>query len=184
MILAATISTLFSGCAGQQYTDSSPSDDLRSNAFRSRTVTVSAAADAWRNSGVRVTPGSEYAISATGQWKAAASPLWHHSGPDGVGGTPGLNLGRTILPGVSYTMLIARIGDHGQPFSIGNQHVLRPSEAGLLYFRINEAGMTFDNAGQVQVTVRLVSHQEPERPHTTAPRQIKAPIARPRESWR
>lgn len=183
----------FGGCApGMQYTDNLAAQDVRSSGDTSRTVNVLAVADGWRSSGITVVPGNEYVITAAGKWRV--SPLWPYSGPDGVGGTAYTPIPCTVIPSVSYTMLIAKVGENGTPFSVGDHYSLRPSQTGLLSFRINDClGWTGDNDGQMRVTTSLVRHDSPAAHRPAAPAAIvrhsvapAPPPARPKstQSWR
>jgi hypothetical protein len=177
---------------GIQYTDNLAGQDVRSSADSTRTVNVLAVAEGWRSSGITVVQGQEYEITASGKWRAA--PFWEYTGPDGIGGPGPSPLAPPIIASLSYTMLIAKVGANGTPFSVGDHFNLRPSQTGLLSFRINDCvNGCGDNDGQVRVTTALVRHDPPAAPRQPAPASVVrhpvAPIPRvqppkPAQPWR
>ena len=187
-VLLAALAVLLGGCAGIQYTDNLPAEDLRSAANKSRTVTVQANGESWRSAGVQVESGNEYRITTSGRWNVGWG--WPYSGPDGAVATPPDFTPHQIIPGFTYMALIAKVGN-GSPFPVGNSYNLRPSQSGPLYFHINEgAGMCGDNDGQMRVTTTLTSHEPTatEAPHAPVKSRPAppppAPRVKPSQPWR
>ncbi len=125
-----------------------------------RQTRVSAAVEEWRNSGVIVKQGQTYQITAKGRWRT--HPTCNFTKPDGIGLYQGLcgksPLYPEVIPGYSHSMLIAKIGETGQPFSIGSEYTLKAERNGKLLFRINDAINTnFDNEGFADVSIQDLS---------------------------
>jgi hypothetical protein len=137
-ILIVIVALILTGCAGIHYTDSIQAVDITRSGRRTVTSTVSAQAEDWRNSGVLVSKGRTYRISASGKWKFYLTAGW--TGPDGIGA---YNLicwdnPNKIIQGYSHSTLIGKIGEDGDPFVIGNELELVAQTDGILFFRINE----------------------------------------------
>lgn len=117
---------------------------------------VSAAVEEWRNSGVKVSAGQNYRISAKGQWRTY--PTCNFTGPDGIGlykawcdNSP---LFPPIIDGYSHSTLIAKIGEQGKPFVVGSDVTFTASEDGPLMFRTNDVlNGNHDNEGYVDVEI-------------------------------
>ncbi len=148
------------GCVGVSYNDSVNPVHLKGgNAGES--TRVLAKAEEWRNSGAIVEKGKKYSIKAHGRWKASATCNW--TGPDGAGAYNLLcfSMGLEPLPTYTASTLIAKIGDTGSPFGVGNELLLTAQESGVLYFRINDIpGWCFDNEGYVDVDVALAGESQ------------------------
>ena len=161
MLAAVLLPVLLNSCAdltGISYTDSIQAVTL-SGSNRSRTVTVLAKAETWRNSGVIVQPGANYEITATGRWRAGGEgnpigQVW--ASPDGT--VPPIRwFTARIVPGVDYMTLIGKVSENGTPFGVGSRYNLNGSSHGTLFFRCNDTpGLCGDNEGQVTVTTRFI----------------------------
>ena len=145
------------GCApGVQYSDTTIPARLNQENSE-QTTRVLAKAEEWRNSGVVVEKGGRYLIKASGRWRPGGLCNW--TGPDGI--TPYtplcLDLGGQTVRGYSHSALIAKIGDQGEPFGVGNEFELLAKEGGVLYFRMNDTpGFFWDNEGHVDVRIALM----------------------------
>ncbi len=118
-------------------------------------VQVLAAGD-WRNSGIIVKKGEKYKLTGTGKWHmgGACNPC----GPDGVGvyNLFCWDLGNQIVKGFTDGALIAKIGEEGISFGVGELFELNTDKDGYLFFRSNDWA-PFDNKGAVNVTVKKLS---------------------------
>ena len=168
--IALLLALLVAGCTPQQ---SLYKEDVTAKALTSGGTVhtrVLAAAEDWRNSGVEVAEGQEYGVTATGKWKTYGT--CNVTGPDGVGMYGPLCFKLPLFPevisGFSHSTLIARIGDEGAPFAIGDNLKFVAQASGPLYFRINDTyGATADNEGYADVEVTAFGGSQPEI--TTAP---------------
>jgi hypothetical protein len=134
--------------------------DLARNAVKFGTVepaeqsTITIAADrGWQSSGVRVEPGSEYNITATGRYQLADAPKVWWCEPDGV--TIRYHRGRPL--GILLAMVVpddVAAGPWPDPIPIGAAGTLSVQAAGTLFFKINDSPSELsDNAGSLEVTV-------------------------------
>jgi len=146
-----------SGCAGVQYTDKVQAVDISQLDKKETTTRVLANADEWRNSGSIVRKGVKYRIAATGNW--TAGPICGFTGPDGLGVSPICSgAAGTYIGKGSASLLLGKVGDQGEPFSVGNGLELTSEENDILFFRINDTPMWMgDNSGYVYVTTSLIS---------------------------
>jgi hypothetical protein len=124
---------------------------------------IAVAADrGWQNSGVRLSAGQTYQLTATGRYQIAAQPRVWWCEPGGVSiryyqGRPlGVLLAAVRPDGDDVTPL-----DGGQPTAllqpttIGLGDELAPAQSGTLYFKINDsAGELGDNQGTLTVDVQ------------------------------
>lgn len=140
------------GCAPVKYVIEEPQKYL--SVGEEAQIQVLAAGD-WRNSGIMLKKGERYKITATGKWHmgGACNP----TGPDGIGVYNILcwDLGGHIS-GFTIGALIAKIGEKGKPFGVGESIELNITEGGFLFFRSNDLGLG-DNKGAVSVTVKKMS---------------------------
>ncbi len=144
------------GCAGIQYQDQPKSANILNLDKIKAKTRVLATAEEWRNSGVVVEKGMNYAITAKGRWRVYGICNW--TGPDGVGlyALFCWDNDLKIVKGWSHGTLIGKINEQGTPFAIGSDLDLSPQETGTLYYRINEApGWGGDNEGYVDVEIAL-----------------------------
>jgi WD40 repeat protein len=115
--------------------------------IRTATVPVSAEAQ-WFDTGLYVSKGSEYTLSATGRWGHCPVDT---NGPEGrreAADEP------SVLPGAPAHCLVGRLGTQGRPFLIGASLDLTPAESGRLHLCINDwYGSAHDNWGSLRVTV-------------------------------
>lgn len=128
-------------------------------AGQERNAKVVGAEERWQSSGVTVQEGRLYRIDATGEWQAGA--LCNRSGPGGKNVHTLLcfpsPLNMPIVRGFSFQTLIAKIGQDGTPFAVGDTLEFEATREGTLYFRMNDGpGWASDNSGQVTANIKLV----------------------------
>ena len=160
-------------CAGVQYQDQAKAIDLNQSNEKQTAVKILAKAEEWRNSGVIVKEGFKYKISTKGRWRASPTCGW--TGAGGVGAYNPLcwDLNMSIIKGWSISALIAKIGENGKPFVVGDEYELKAEESGILYFRINDLpGYCGDNDGLIQAKTSLF-RPEPPTPKRSTEDQIK-----------
>ena len=120
----------------------------------SRSVTI-AADRGWQSSGIRLSAGVEYELTATGRYQIADQPATWWCEPGGV--TIRYFRGRPL--GVLLAMVLPDGFVAGQTrwpeaIAIGPGRKLSPNEAGTLYLKINDSPAELaDNAGTLKVTV-------------------------------
>lgn len=112
----------------------------------------------WQATGVSVPAGQRAAIRyVSGQW--SVSPGTGTVGPEGARGytaKPGYS-----LPGSPEGMLVAKIGENGTPFPVGQTAQTPTGQAGMIYLTANddtipEYGRGFaDNSGSIVVEIVL-----------------------------
>jgi tetratricopeptide (TPR) repeat protein len=142
--------------ASAQVTDNSSPIRLNQGNIE-KTARVLAKAEEWTNSGVIVEKGSMYQIKAKGRWRVGVTCNW--TGPDGIGAYGPLcwDLGGQIVKGYSHSVLIAKIGDQGMPFGVGNEVELSAKDSGILYLRINDGpGWCWKDEGYVDAKISLI----------------------------
>ncbi len=150
--------SLLSGCTGIRYQDAIVPKDITAYADSKKITRVLAQAEEWRNSGIIVKNGMRYKIEANGKWYGGGTMNW--TGPDGFGATHALAWDNNfkVIQGYSWTALIAKIGEAGNPFYIGEQYDFTAEQEGILYFRMNDGeGWCGDNQGVVTVETKLIS---------------------------
>ena len=128
-------------------------------AGQERSAKVVGAEERWQSSGVFVREGQLYRIDAKGEWQAGG--FCNRSGPDGKNVHTLLcfpsPLNMPIVKGFSFQTLIAKIGQDGTPFAVGDTLELEAPREGTLYFRMNDGpGWAWDNSGQVTASIKLV----------------------------
>ncbi len=130
--------------------------------LNNETVTsrVSAAVEAWRNSGVSVEAGKSYLINAKGKWRTY--PSCNFTGPDGIGLYNGLCVKTPLFPALlqsySHSTLVAKVGEKGKVFAVGAEYKLTAADRGELFFRINDTTNTnYDNEGYVDVSIKALT---------------------------
>lgn len=152
IILILLLIFAVSGCSAKKYYEKQKPIDLSTSDAVDVTVRVLAEADEWMNSGIVVKAGFKCRVEASGRWHGGPGCGW--TGPDGLGALQ-LCFFR-IIPGWSISTLIARIGDKGVPFAVGNEYTFVASHDGILQFRINDPSpYTIDNQGFVTVKVSI-----------------------------
>jgi WD40 repeat protein len=111
-------------------------------------VAVSAQAP-WFDTGLYVTKGSEYTLSATGRWGAR---LEWRCGPEGMDW--GDDLDFPVFGAPARFGLMGRVGSQGQPFHVGAALQVTAPISGRLYLGMNDQPWrTDDNWGSLRVTV-------------------------------
>jgi hypothetical protein len=104
----------------------------------------------WVDSGLTVSAGQALRIRASGTWTSGS---WT-GGPDGH---PDIGSGGYISHTAHCYSLIAKVGS-GTPFQVGGQFDGIVSDAGTLYFSMNDVPGEFgDNSGSLSVVVSTVS---------------------------
>lgn len=144
-----------------RYQDSLPQTALAEEATRQ--LRVLATIEDWRDSGIDLIAGNKYHVSATGKWKTYSS--CNYTDADGIGlynsscfSTP---FYPPLLPGLSHSTLVAKIGKNGKVFDIGKEKSWQALTTGRLFFRINDTPNTnWDNDGHVDVTVTKLSSSQ------------------------
>jgi len=110
----------------------------------------------WQSSGVTVRKGAEYRIAAEGEWKAGPACRWTKADGQRSATVGCWDVLVKIVKKYSGSALVAKVGEEGEPFAVGNEMDLKAGEEGILFFRINKApGMTWENEGYLTVTVSL-----------------------------
>lgn len=121
-------------------------------------IDVLANASEWRNTGITVSSGHTYSVSASGQWRT--HPVCRYVGPDGANAYGGLCLALTIRKFVqseTHPTLVAKISQTGTPFAIGAQESFTAEQDGILFLSINEHhNASVNNDGKV--TVEIAEH--------------------------
>lgn len=120
---------------------------------------VAIAADrGWQNTGLRLSAGKKYQLTAAGRYRLAVEPVVWFSEPGGVSiryyqGRPlGVLLASVHPDEVSTDQPSPLLTPH----VVGLGGVWQPERDGTLLLRVNDsAGELTDNAGELQVTVRL-----------------------------
>lgn len=142
-----------------------PGKDLATDASVTQEITSDRG---WQSSGVHVTRGETYAVSASGMFTLAQKPKPWQSTADGItfqyfNGQP---LGRLLMmirpdPGNDPTRMQTLLRVYPQ----GSQATWMAPATGTLYFRLNDAWDSLhNNEGAVQVTVT----RQPQPQSTTA----------------
>ncbi|MEE9911905.1 MAG: hypothetical protein K4571_09280 [Deltaproteobacteria bacterium] len=153
-IIAVITFVCISACSQARYTEKHNRVDVTDGIQREVTVRVLAEAGEWLNSGVVVHAGKPYRIEAHGKWHGG--PICGWTGPDGIGSSKMCFF--NIIPGWSISSLIARIGENGETFAVGNEYTFVASRSGILMFHINEPESSCtDNQGFV--TAKISSPQ-------------------------
>lgn len=122
-------------------------DRARPSGMRERDVTVEARA-AWTDTGIDIRAGQTIYFAATGKVR------WGPGRQDGPSGEDSSHYNATRpMPGRPGAALIGRLGDHGDPFFIGDaQGPIRMRASGRLYLGVNDDYLQ-DNSGAFRVTV-------------------------------
>ena len=128
-------------------------------AGQERSAQVVGAEERWQSSGVLMREGQLYRIDAKGEWQAGG--FCNRSGPGGKNVHTLLcfpsPLNMPIVKGFSFQTLIAKIGQDGTPFAVGDTLEIEAPREGTLYFRMNDGpGWAWDNSGQVTASIKLV----------------------------
>jgi len=129
--------------------DGPPPDEPPAGAKPVESATLAVAAHAnWFDTGLYVTGGKAYELSASGLW--GTGPTWPTCGPEGM---PFHIDGRFQLAGIERKFsLIGRVGALGRPFQVGEKLALTPETTGRLYLRMNDP-VASDNWGSLRVAV-------------------------------
>ena len=114
-----------------------------------QTAAIAASAQVpWLDTGLYVTKGSEYTLSATGQWGHSPGSS---NGPEG---RREIANERSVLPGAPAQSLLGRLGSQGRPFPIGANLAVTPTDSGRLYLSMNDwIGGTPNNWGSLRVAI-------------------------------
>ncbi len=158
IILNIAVMLILTACAQTHYKDSITPIQFGELGQHSITSKVLASTSEWRNSGVLITEGNRYKITASGKW--ALGPTFPWCGPDGLGcySLIAFPVTPAALGGYSLGSLIAKIGKEGEPFYVGNRHEFTAEIDGVLYFRINDTdAFCGDNSGYAHVEISQTS---------------------------
>lgn len=118
--------------------------------------TVIMADRGWQSSGIQLTAGTTYRISASGRFQIAKTTKPWISEPGGVSVRyyKGRPLGQ-LLAAVRPLDTQQTLYWFHEPTSIGLQGSIRPKQTGTLYLRLNDSAAELeDNQGEVAVAVR------------------------------
>lgn len=110
----------------------------------------------WQSVGVQVDPGDRVHIRAQGSW--LYTPGEYH-GPEGHASYPAPDTYPISGHGVAGGVLLARIGEVGQPMLVGRGRTIVAERGGTLYCRINDDILS-DNKGHVAVEITVESPSE------------------------
>ena len=126
----------------------------------SQNFRVLAAVEEWRDAGVDVVSGQEYQVSAAGRWRTY--PTCNLTDADGLdlynAGCFKVAWFPTLVQGWSHSALVAKVGEHGQPFGIGKAKQWRAGSSGRLFFRVNDTlNGNWDNEGYMDVSLKKIS---------------------------
>jgi uncharacterized protein YraI len=115
----------------------------------------------WVDSGVAVTTGQSFTISATGSAMICftpGNPFCGPYGPEGGGGpvssSPEPSGEDYPLIGGTNAALVGRIGTAGKPFEVGKGGTFVADSSGTLQFRINDSPLR-NNGGEFTVTISI-----------------------------
>lgn len=109
------------------------------------------------DTGIDLTSGRAFSVSASGTWKISqSSPYNVNMGPDGVDVNLDGNGYVTRLPTATDGKLLYRIGTSGAWHACGSSLSTNAYQAGRLYFAMNDTTAYLgDNSGSVSVTVTM-----------------------------
>jgi len=106
---------------------------------KTTTVTVSSV-DFWTDTNIEVKAGQAITIEATGEVYGQYNPpehIWGPLGPEGQ--TDELADSLWMLPGVPKIILIAKIGEDGEPFEVGSEmRISAEQRQGRLFLGVND----------------------------------------------
>jgi WD40 repeat protein len=100
----------------------------------------------WQDTGLHLTKGERYSISATGAWGGDAVSA---CGPTGL---PRVEFRPVPLFGKRILDLVGRLGPQGHPFHIGSSLELTAARSGRLFLRMNDDEAA-NNWGSVRATI-------------------------------
>ncbi len=167
LALSLWVMLMACGCGGAvEYTDSVQAIDISITNKDSVTTRVVAKAEVWKNSGVIVRKGTRYRLAAEGKWRPYVGCYW--AGPDGIGVYnafcwDGCITGKKSVATFSHSALVAKIGEQGKPFVVGDKYEFEAETDGILFFRMNDCeGLFGDNEGNVTVKVTRDKPSKPE----------------------
>jgi hypothetical protein len=105
----------------------------------------------WQSVGIQVVSGDIIHIRARGQW--LYTPQEYH-GPEGHRTYPAPDTYPISGSHVPGGILLARIGDAGDPFIIGRGRAWVAEREGMLSFRINDDILS-DNEGYIAIEIKV-----------------------------
>jgi|GEM_PF-2358243 len=152
-LTAIFIISFFSGCGSVKYITEEPQRSL--SIGEEAQLQVLAAGD-WRNSGVMLRKGEKYKVTASGKWQIGGT--CNPTGPDGIGVYAPFcwDIGGQLVPGFTQAALIAKIGNNGIPFGVGESFEMVAERDDFIFFRSND-NMLGDNKGFLNVSIRKIS---------------------------
>lgn len=104
----------------------------------------------WQSVGLMLKRGEVAVIAAQGEWQY--SPVAGRHGPNGLNYAPDFY----PLPYANAGALLAKVGEAGEPFWVGEGITYYAETDGRLYFRIND-DILGDNVGTVKLTIDVQS---------------------------
>ena len=131
------------------------SDYPKPKPLRSKTTIKVAANDKkWTSSGIELSRGQRYRITAAGNWKLGAACNPTDASGDGLYTLACWDLGGQTVAGYSHGALIGKIGKASLAFYVGPDFSFTAPVSGPLYLMSNEAAAYFnDNSGNLDVTI-------------------------------
>ena len=131
---------------------------ILNQSFAQTDVYVYASTSGWTNSGITKAANEVVRICASGQVQLWTDDLYcNQTTPSGQGRVTNgcgvsCGIGSNGCATCPVGSLIGRIGTGGTPFFVGDRAYLTGSDAGLLYFKVNDTDLT-GNDGHFIVTV-------------------------------
>jgi hypothetical protein len=111
-----------------------------------RSATMVPANQQWTDSGTDLRPGQQVRLLASGEIYSAPGV---RNDPDGA---LDQDQALSLLPATGHAALIAKIGDEGVPFPVGERASVRAPRGGRLYLGVNDLAFR-DNSGYYQVEI-------------------------------
>ena len=150
-IAACLFLTLCAACVAPPKPQVKVVDSVTLNPGDSRKLDI-LANQSWRDTGINISPGETYQLTASGAWTNSAL-ICGYSDADGIGANrfcrqDPLNLG------VLGHALVGRIGENGKVFHVGKKLTLTAKTKGrLALWDYDDPRFIGDNAGKMTVTI-------------------------------
>ena len=131
--------------------------DLASVATRQVQIAVYPEVDDWQSTGVTITRGASYAITAPGTWRMGPGCKITDATGEGMYGLLCLNLGGQPVQKRAHGALVGKIGQDELGFYVGPEFTFTAPRDGTLYLRSNDGSLAIgDNSGPLEVSIRQV----------------------------